>query len=501
MGGARAPVRGSPERVVRWRRTEGFPYGARRARRRPPEPRGERRRFVPACPLLVQLNPPVVRAELSRPHPAATCLQRAGGTGPDRRCRSRMSDRAASVGPSIACLQRVRGMAKAGGANLAATGGTTPAGDGSPDARSRAPGPFCMSWRLVLLGGGFLVALAATWVYVVERARGAPVDVTTALLTQLPLTVPTLMLAPGVAWMARRFPVDLERWKTSLAAHSIGLLLMISIHGSLTSVGMRWLAPEQTGGLTGLDLFWSLTSGLFYLWVLVYLGLAGVVHAYDYFWRSRDREQKADRLETRLLEAQLASLRGRLQPHFLFNSLQAVAGLVDEDPNAARSMLARLGDLLRASLTSSRRHFVPLDEEVAFVTDYLDIQATRFRDRLTTVVDVPDELGEVRVPSFVLQPLVENALRHGISPRVRPGTVELLARRDGGSLVLAVRDDGGGETPDPPDTWSEGVGLSSTRQRLEALYGERHRMDIRRREGGGVEVELRLPLAGSGTDT
>lgn len=364
-----------------------------------------------------------------------------------------------------------------------------------------------------------LMTLGVAWVYFVERARGTPVDLPTAFLTQLPLTVPTLVLAPGIVWMARRFPIRSERLVSSLAAHACGLLAMVVLHGVLSAVGMWLLAPREipgvtgfrrflnlvsdlfyleTNGLPGIGLFWSLISGLFFVWVFIYLGLVGAVHARDYLRRSRSQERLADRLESRLVEAQLASLRGRLQPHFLFNTLQAVAGLVDADPAAARSVLARLGDLLRLSLKSSRRPFVSLGQEIDFVRGYLEIESARFDDGLTTAVDVPGELTEARVPSFVLQPLVENALRHGVSSSTLPGAVEVRARRAGEQLILAVRDDGGGEVPDPPSRWQEGIGLSSTRQRLEALYGDDHRMEIRLRDGGGVEVELRIPFEEQG---
>lgn len=361
----------------------------------------------------------------------------------------------------------------------------------------REPGDAALpwlSWRTALAVALLLFSIGAVWIYLLERARGQPIDFPAAFIRQLPLTVPTMLLAPGIVWLAWRFPVRLHRPGSWIPAHVVGAVVMFIFHGVMSAAGMRWTVPDQVGEMGWLELFWSLFSGWLYLWILTYVAIVGAVHAYQYLMELRAEERVTDRLEARLLEAQLASLRGRLQPHFLFNTLQAVAGLVDEDPGAARSMLARLGDLLRASLETSRSQIVSLRREVAFVRNYLDIQSTRFGDRLTTSVDVPEGLLDARVPSFVLQPLVENALRHGVSPKTSPGRVEVAARRQGGSLVLCVRDDGGGESPDPPDTWDEGVGLTSTRQRLDGLYGDGYRMDVRARERGGVEVELRIPL-------
>lgn len=372
-------------------------------------------------------------------------------------------------------------------------------GGGHDEEPSVVPG--WLPWTLAGAGVLFLVATGVVWMYLMMRARGDPVDVPSAFLRQTPLTAPTLLLVPGIVWLSRRFPLRLDGWRSSLSAHVLGAGAMLGAHGVLSAVGMQWAAPEEVGAMDWSDLLWSISSGWFYLWILTYLAVLGSVQAYENLVEARRRQRAADRLEARLLETQLASLRGRLQPHFLCNALQAAAGLFDENPRAARTMLANLGDLLRTSLATTRRQIVPLEEEVAFVRRYLEIQTTRFRDRLNVHVDVPEELRKVRVPGFVLQPLVENALRHGVAPSVRPGRVEVAARREDGYLALVVRDDGGGERPEPPEAWTEGVGLSSTRKRLRGLYGGRHRMDVRLREAGGVQVEIYLPLEAGGNET
>lgn len=197
---------------------------------------------------------------------------------------------------------------------------------------------------------------------------------------------------------------------------------------------------------------------------------------------------EAARLEARFAEAQNLALRMQLQPHFLFNTLHSISALIHADPDAADSMISRLGDFLRMTLEAPPDQLVPLRKELAFIESYLAIERIRFQDRLSVRVEITQELLEAKVPSFILQRLVENALKHGLADRPR-GVLTLRAKRDSDLLVLEVQDDGEGFVAD-----REGVGLSNVRARLGLLYKGRHCIDILGMAGHGTLVALRLPL-------
>src|SRR5262249_867201 len=218
----------------------------------------------------------------------------------------------------------------------------------------------------------------------------------------------------------------------------------------------------------------------------------------DYYRRHQDEALKISRLKTELAEArlrvaqaQLDALKMQLQPHFLFNTLNSISALLEEDPESADQMLARLGDFLRMTLQNSGAQELSLHEELEFLRCYLDIERVRFQDRLHVVFSIDPETLTARVPNLVLQPLVENAIKHGISKRAGAGVVEIAAQREGSTLLLKVSDDGPGEFQ--PATGS-GVGLANTRARLEQLYGSEHRFDFKQGDRGGFEVTLAIPL-------
>ncbi|HEX8242597.1 MAG TPA: histidine kinase, partial [Longimicrobium sp.] len=206
--------------------------------------------------------------------------------------------------------------------------------------------------------------------------------------------------------------------------------------------------------------------------------------------RRRAAEAAAREMETRLARAELEALRVQLQPHFLFNTLNTVAGLVDAEPAVARSVVERLSALLRVALRATAETEVELGRELEVLNDYLTIQQTRFRGRLHAAVAAEPGSERALVPSLILQPLVENAIRHGIAPRAAPGRVEVTARAAGGSLVLEVADDGVGMDGEP----GEGIGLANTRARLDALYAGGHRFTLEPRAAGGTVVRLELPF-------
>jgi two-component system LytT family sensor kinase len=241
---------------------------------------------------------------------------------------------------------------------------------------------------------------------------------------------------------------------------------------------------------------WSFSSLIpQYHWnFLIYTVLVGLHITYDLERESRARELRASRLETRLAEARLESLRAQLRPHFLFNTLNAISAFTEKDPKAARRVMAHLGDLLRHSLESADRQEVPLAEELSTVEDYLEIQRARFSGRLNVTLDVPPELRAAHVPSFLLQPLVENAIEHGLVGKSAPGCILVKAERTNGSLRVTVADDGRGlSAPWNENENGKGFGLKSTVERLKALYGDRARVEVRNGVDAGVEVTVTLP--------
>jgi two-component system, LytTR family, sensor kinase len=225
----------------------------------------------------------------------------------------------------------------------------------------------------------------------------------------------------------------------------------------------------------------------------VYFALVGIEHALFYFGEAREREMQAVRLSGQLAEARLGALRMQLNPHFLFNSLNAITVLVrDQQTAAAARMLELLSDVLRQVLRADATHETLLSKELEFVERYLAIEQVRFSDRLRPRIEADPPALDAIVPSFVLQPLVENALRHGIARKATAGELQITARVERSELVLTVRDDGPGlqGTPKRPG----GVGLENMRARLAALYGDRATLTVADAPGGGVIASVRLPF-------
>nr|WP_274622418.1 histidine kinase [Myxococcus fulvus] len=206
----------------------------------------------------------------------------------------------------------------------------------------------------------------------------------------------------------------------------------------------------------------------------------------------REEAVRASQLEAQLAQAQLQLLRSQLQPHFLFNTLHAISALMHRDVESADRMVGQLSELLRASLERDGRHEVPLSEELELLSPYLDIERTRFSDRLQVDVDVAEDARDALVPSLLLQPLVENAIRHGIAPRRGPGKVWVRVRRAGARLAVEVEDDGVGP-PAGRTELEEGIGLGATRARLERLHGAEQSVTWKARAPSGFLLSLSLP--------
>ena len=350
---------------------------------------------------------------------------------------------------------------------------------------------------LVILGiatalGVFSVLQAFNYVsFFVEREQ--PFSVLLAL--NITYWYAWALLAPGMLWMARRYRFGRHTWRRAAAMHVGGVIVFTLAHAAL-AVSCRLLIMKA---LAGRDVsWWMYFQELFFLnfdWeMMTYWAVIALSNALDYHRESQERAVTAAQLETRLAEAQLQALQRQLHPHFLFNTLHTISALMHRNIEAADAMLARLSDLLRLTLDQVGTQVVTLKEELDFVEKYLEIERTRFGDRLQVRIDAEPGTLDASVPNFILQPLVENALRHGIGPKLGGGTVQVTTQRIGDRLRLVVRDDGRGVPPERLNAFNTGVGLGNTRSRLEHLYGSTHRFEFEAPPAGGLAVTIEVPF-------
>ncbi len=301
-------------------------------------------------------------------------------------------------------------------------------------------------------------------------------------------------VTPIAYFLARRFPLRRDAIGRSAAVHAAGVVALCVGWATMgLLVGFALDHYPARGNIALNYAGWMLTTLPFS--TLVYFGAVGSAYGFTYFTEARQRQAREARLAAQLAEARLGALRMQLNPHFLFNSLNAVAVLVRDQRNAdAARVIELLGGVLHQVLQGEKRQQVTLAEELAFLEQYLAIEQVRFSDRLTVRWNVAPEVRDALVPEFILQPLVENAVRHGMARRSAPGTIEISAARgdgDDATLLLSVRDDGPGFRPDAAGA---GVGLANTRARLETLFGERARLEVGDVAGGGTVATIRLPL-------
>lgn len=300
-------------------------------------------------------------------------------------------------------------------------------------------------------------------------------------------------LAPLIFWSGRRFRLDSGPWPARLLLHMVASVC-VSLVQLLLTTGIAQLLSSLAGRpfpfLMGLQFALVVK---FHWNVVIYWAVLGFSHALSYYRESRQRALEAVQLESQLAQARLESLKRQLNPHFLFNALNTISQFIFESPEKADGMLTNLGELLRLSLDVGGEHRVALRQELEFLERYLDIQKARFGDRLTTKLDIDEGLCDALVPTLILQPLVENAVRHGLSPRSTPGHIEIEAQVHGSTLCLRVSDNGAG-LAESESALREGVGLGNTRARLRQLYGADQSLTCTARPGGGVVSALTLPL-------
>jgi two-component sensor histidine kinase len=360
--------------------------------------------------------------------------------------------------------------------------------DASPQGRWRKYALFAGLWTV-------MAVLSAAQGYVSQSIYGPPVSWAVAFRRSFEEWYTWGALSIGVLWLASRFPYTKATSRRWYWIHFVG-----SVAGSVAFIAIySWLLDGQRSVQDGTILEFAkvfkkyclhyILVGMTTYWLLV---LAH--HGWHYYRRYHERELHAAELQKQLAQAKLDALRMQLNPHFLFNTLHTISALIHEDPECADRIVARLSDLLRLSLDQSDTNEVPLRQELAFLDRYLEIEQIRFQDRLTVERNVEPDLLEALVPCLILQPIVENAIRHGIETREDMGRIAIRARRSDGMLELSVRDNGSGLPDAQSAPRREGIGLSNTRSRLRHLYGDHQRFELAGVAGGGMEALIVVPF-------
>ena len=362
-------------------------------------------------------------------------------------------------------------------------------------------------WMLVLLCA-LAVATVLGWssvafVYFGMNAFGRSYPLGRAVLSGLMDWYFWAAVTPLVFWLGQRVRLERSPWVGAVGVHlAAGATVALAEILTVTLVG-RWAGMTSTGGPFR-DAYVRLILQYFHFNFIIYWVIVAAAHAARYYASFRSRELEAARLRSELAQAQLSALQMQLQPHFLFNTLHTIAALVREGrAGAATDTLAGLGELLRRTLGDGDRHETPLADELGFVQGYLEIERTRFSDRLAVSYDVPVEAMEAMIPRMALQPLAENAIRHGIARDPEARRVAIRARRAGGRLRLEVENDGppwegdGSGGSDGGITFGNGVGngvaLANVRARLGRLYGAAWRLDLSPAGAGGTLAILEIP--------
>ena len=344
---------------------------------------------------------------------------------------------------------------------------------------------------------GLFSTLQAYRLMALSRPDPSKIEISSLLVLNFAYWFIPAAVSPLIFRLVSRYRIDEQR-VTAIAVHACAALTFTAVH-AVGMIAVRaalwgeptvgWLLALQRMHLTNLD------------WLLMtYTSVVGFTYAMGYYREVQARAVNEAHLETRLMEARLKTLQAELHPHFLFNTLHAISTLVHTNPDSADRMISRLSDLLRLTFDRSGAPRVPLQEELEFLQKYLEIEQTRFQDRLTVRYDIDPATLDAEVPRLILQPIVENAIKHGVSPRSGPGLVQITSRVEGDQLWLEVRDNGVGLSGSARTQFRSGVGLANTRDRLECLYGSAQKLEFSEGDGG-LTVRIVLPLKHSPVPT
>ena len=356
------------------------------------------------------------------------------------------------------------------------------------------------------------VALAGTFtIWELYRTTGSPMPFFQNMGLQLSQTLSYALLAPFVFVFALRYPLRLDNWKDRLLLYVAIALLFSAAHVAMRAIGPYAVWDKQHGewGSAIWDsrehvfrIQWVTIKSLFFYNVVdditgTFAPIVLIAHAISYYRKSQERETRSIQLEGQLAKAHLQSLKSQLQPHFLFNTMHSISALMLTDVQAADRMITRLGDLLRMNLEAAGTQITTLSRELDFVNCYLEIEKIRFEDKLNVVLDISPEALDAQVPLLLLQPLVDNAVKHGIARLTARGEIRISASCKNGELQLQIKDNGPGFGRFDPSREAAGLGLKVTRERLETLYGQNQILKVVSTPEDGVTVLVRIPFHAS----
>ncbi|HJX00974.1 MAG TPA: histidine kinase [Terriglobales bacterium] len=367
-------------------------------------------------------------------------------------------------------------------------------------------------WLIFAISFGvwLFVALAATLtVWQLYRSTEMPMKFSTTLWVELSQILAYAPLTPFVYALATRYPIRRNNWKQRaivyLAAGMLFCVLHITIrsfspYAIYQSKSRDWTSAVWDSQTHQISVQWGSLRKLFWNNVVdditgTFVPIVVIAHALSYYRKFRDRELRASQLESQLVKAHLQSLKSQLQPHFLFNTMHSISALMLTDVQAADRMITRLADLLRMNLESAGTQITTLHRELEFANCYLEIERVRFEERLTVVYAIAPETLDAQVPLLLLQPLIDNAVKHGISHMSSGGEIRISSCLSNGDLKLEVRDNGPGFSTNGSKDRGCGLGLKVTRQRLETLYGENQSLELASHPEGGVSVAVTIPLS------
>jgi two-component system LytT family sensor kinase len=358
------------------------------------------------------------------------------------------------------------------------------------------PRRYGVRWSIVFLVASGLSGMSSLLAWQVARSLGSeapPWGVLVVLNAAYWFT--WAIFTPSIVWLSQHFRFERQGLTRAIVVHVPSVAIFSLGHIAVMGGVQWWLATSQ-----GQEFAWwsevRRAALQYFDWEMItYWAIVGLSHALLYYRESRDRELRASQLETRLVEAQLKALQQQLHPHFLFNTLHAISALMHRDVEAADRTLMRLSDLLRLTLESLGQQEVTLKTELEFLSKYIQIEQTRFADRLIVRFDVQPEALDSMVPNLILQPLVENAIKHGVAKKAGHGHIDISARRDGDKLLMEVRDDGVGLSEDALTALQKGIGVSTTRARLQHLFGADFRFEFHR-QASGLTVLVAVPWRG-----
>jgi two-component system, LytTR family, sensor kinase len=361
------------------------------------------------------------------------------------------------------------------------------------DVPAVAPLRYGLHWSIIFMAASALALLSSLLAWRFTLSLGyEPTHWRTLVVLNTTYWYLWALFTPAIVWLSQHFRFERQAIWRAVLVHIPSVIVFSLSHIALMTGVQWWFAKTQGRGFS----WWpeAQSSALLnFDWeMMTYWTIVGLSHAILYYRESRDRALRTSKLEMRLVEAQLKTLQQQLHPHFLFNTLHAISALMHRDVEAADRTLMRLSDLLRLTLEHIGHQEIRLQAELDFLAKYLQIEQTRFADRLVVRFDVRPETLDTLVPNLILQPLVENAIKHGVSKKVGAGHIDISARREGDKLRMEVRDDGVGLSEDALTALQKGIGVSTTRARLQHLFGADYRFEFHR-QSAGLTVVVAIP--------